>query len=218
MASLPGIALITALANFGWPCCSTVTSSPTFALLAVRPDFCGPTSTPAKIYMGDGRQSRGLCLAILLQKLRANAPTPGPGRDNLAKTRRRHLRYDTCHDIPVGLSRGRAPFKEAKTTQVTALVKGGVSVPEEATIYAAGAVLGGAAPLMSQLGPVSRAGRIVGFAVAAGPQQCHWHEYPFTSRQSLNFRRYRSGSLGRVSARVSQVEAKSGKEPVTLPP
>ncbi len=164
-----GIALIAALAIFGVALLQHryLVSALALALAGCAAGFLRANFHPAKIYMGDaGSLFLGFMLAVLLLKLRANAPTRVPVAVILAIPG--VAIFDTTLVTMSRLAHHISPFQGGKDHTSHRLVKRGMSVPEAVTtIYAAGVVLAGAALLMSQLGPSVRIAGVVGLLVVA---------------------------------------------------
>jgi UDP-GlcNAc:undecaprenyl-phosphate GlcNAc-1-phosphate transferase len=165
-----GIAIIAALAVFGVALLQHryLVSALALALAGCAAGFLRANFHPAKIYMGDaGSLFLGFILAVLLLKLRSNAPTRVPVAVILAIPG--VAIFDTTLVSVSRLSHRISPFKGGKDHVSHRLVKLGMTVPVAVTtIYVAGAVLGGSALVMSQLGPSVRIAGVVGLlAVAA---------------------------------------------------
>jgi UDP-GlcNAc:undecaprenyl-phosphate GlcNAc-1-phosphate transferase len=138
------------------------------ALAGCAAGFLRANFHPARIYMGDaGSLFLGFVVAVLLLKLRTDAPkrvdlavilaVPGVAL------------FDTTLVTVSRLTHHRSPFQGGRDHTSHRLVKLGMSVPAAVlTIYLAGAVLGGTAMLMSQLGPAARIAGIAGLLGAAG--------------------------------------------------
>ena len=165
-----GIAVIAALAIFGVALLQHryLVSALALALAGCAAGFLRANFHPAKIYMGDaGSLFLGFILAVLLLKLRANAPTRVPVAVILAIPG--VAIFDTTLVTVSRLTHRISPFKGGQDHTSHRLVKLGMSVPVAVTtIYAAGVVLAGAALLMSQLGPSVRIAGVVGLLAAAG--------------------------------------------------
>ncbi len=165
-----GIAIIAALAVFGVALLQHryLVSALALALAGCAAGFLRANFHPAKIYMGDaGSLFLGFILAVLLLKLRANAPTRVPVAVILAIPG--IAIFDTTLVTVSRLSHRISPFKGGQDHTSHRLVKLGMTVPVAVTtIYAAGVVLAGAALLMSQLGPSVRIAGVVGLLAAAG--------------------------------------------------
>jgi len=138
------------------------------ALAGCAAGFLRANFHPARIYMGDaGSLFLGFVVAVLLLKLRANAPTRVDVAVILAIPG--VALFDTTLVVFSRLTHHRSPFQGGKDHTSHRLVKLGMAVPwAVVTIYAAGVVLGGAAVLMSRVGPDARIVGIVGLLVAAG--------------------------------------------------
>ena len=217
-----GIALIAALAIFGVALLQHryLVSALALALAGCAAGFLRANFHPAKIDTGDaGSLFLGFMLAILLLKLRANAPTRVPVAVILAIPG--VAIFDTTLVTISRLAYHISPFQGGKDHTSHRLVKRGMSVPEAVTtIYAAGAVLGGAALLMSQLGPAVRIAGIVGFAVAAGLAAVPLARVPVYEPAESKLPSVPVRITGPATSGVSRFEEgpESGKEPVTLPP
>ena len=165
-----GIAVIAALAVFGVALLQHryLVSALALALAGCAAGFLRANFHPAKIYMGDaGSLFLGFILAVLLLKLRANAPTRVPVAVILAIPG--VAIFDTTLVTVSRLTHRISPFKGGQDHTSHRLVKLGLSVPVAVTtIYAAGVVLAAAALLMSQLGPSVRIAGVVGLLAAAG--------------------------------------------------
>jgi UDP-GlcNAc:undecaprenyl-phosphate/decaprenyl-phosphate GlcNAc-1-phosphate transferase len=165
-----GVAVIAALAIFGVALLQHryLVSALALALAGCAAGFLRANFHPAKIYMGDaGSLFLGFILAVLLLKLRANAPTRVPVAVILAIPG--VAIFDTTLVTVSRLTHRISPFQGGQDHASHRLVKLGMSVPMAVTtIYAAGVVLGGAALLMSQLGPSVRIAGVVGLLAAAG--------------------------------------------------
>ena len=165
-----GIAIIAALAVFGVTLLQHryLVSALALALAGCAAGFLRANFHPAKIYMGDaGSLFLGFILAVLLLKLRANAPTRVPVAVILAIPG--VAIFDTTLVTASRLTHRISPFKGGQDHTSHRLVKLGMSVPlAVTTIYGAGVVLAGAALLMSQLGPSVRIAGVVGLLAAAG--------------------------------------------------
>ncbi len=165
-----GIALIAALAIFGVALLQHryLVSALALALAGCAAGFLRANFHPAKIYMGDGGSLfLGFVLAVLLLKLRANAPTRVPLAVIIAIPG--VAIFDTTLVTVSRLVHRRSPFQGGQDHTSHRLVRLGMSVPVAVTtIYAAGVVLGGSALLMSQLGPSVRIAGVVGLLAAAG--------------------------------------------------
>ena len=118
--------------------------------------------------MGDaGSLFLGFVLAVLLLKLRGNAPTRVPVAVILAIPG--VAIFDTTLVTVSRLAHRRSPFQGGQDHTSHRLVRLGMSIPVAVTtIYAAGVVLAGAALLMSQLGPSVRIAGVVGLLAIAG--------------------------------------------------
>ena len=165
-----GIALIAALAIFGVALLQHryLVSALALALAGCAAGFLRANFHPAKIYMGDaGSLFLGFILSVLLLKLRANAPTRVPVAVILAIPG--VAIFDTTLVTVSRVAHRISPFKGGKDHTSHRLVRRGMSVPiAVATIYVAGVILGGAALLMSQLGPSVRIAGVFGLLTVAG--------------------------------------------------
>jgi len=122
---------------------------------------------PAKIYMGDaGSLFLGFVLAVLLLKLRGNAPTRVPVPVVLAIPG--VALFDTALVTLTRLARHVSPFQGGQDHTSHRLVRLGLSVPAAVgVLYGVDIVLAGAAIGMSQLGDTVRIVGVVAL-VAAG--------------------------------------------------
>ena len=165
-----GTAVIAALAIFGVAALQHryLVAALSLALAGCAVGFLRANFHPAKIYMGDaGSLFLGFVLAVLLLKLRATAPTRVPVAVILAIPG--VAIFDTTLVTISRLLHRRSPFQGGTDHTSHRLVRLGLPVPlAVGTIYAAGALLGGAAMLMSQVGPSARIVGIVGLLIAAG--------------------------------------------------
>jgi UDP-GlcNAc:undecaprenyl-phosphate/decaprenyl-phosphate GlcNAc-1-phosphate transferase len=164
-----GVAVIAALAVFGVALLQQryLVSALALALAGCAAGFLRANFHPAKIYMGDaGSLFLGFILAVLLLKLRANAPTRVPLAVILAIPG--VAIFDTTLVTVSRMAHRISPFQGGQDHTSHRLVRLGLSVPVAVTtIYAAGVVLAGAALLMSQLGPSVRIAGVVGLLAAA---------------------------------------------------
>lgn len=164
-----GIGVIAAMAIFGIALLQHryLVSALALALAGCAAGFLRANFHPAKIYMGDaGSLFLGFILAVLLLKLRANAPTRVPVAVILAVPG--VAIFDTTLVTVSRLAHRISPFQGGRDHTSHRLVKLGMSVPAAVTtIYAAGALLGGAALLMSQLGSSARIIGVIGLLVVA---------------------------------------------------
>ncbi len=165
-----GIAVVAALAIFGVASLQQryLVAALSLALAGCAAGFLRANFHPAKIYMGDaGSLFLGFVLAVLLLKLRGNAPTRVPVAVILAIPG--VAIFDTTLVTASRLAHRRSPFQGGQDHTSHRLVRLGMSIPlAVTTIYAAGVVLGSAALLMSQLGPSVRIAGIIGLLAAAG--------------------------------------------------
>ena len=165
-----GTAVIAALAIFGVGSLQHryLVSALALALAGCAAGFLRANFHPARIYMGDaGSLFLGFVLAVLLLKLRANAPTRVPIAVILAIPG--VAIFDTTLVTVARLFHHRSPFQGGRDHTSHRLVQLGMPIPlAVATIYAASVVLGGAAMLMSQLGSAARIIGVVGLLAAAG--------------------------------------------------
>ena len=164
-----GVAVVAALAIFGVALLQDryLVSALALALAGCAAGFRA-NFHPAKIYMGDaGSLFLGFVLAVLLLKLRANAPTRVPLAVIIAVPG--VAIFDTTLVTVSRVAHRRSPFQGGQDHTSHRLVRSGMSVPiAVTTIYGAGIVLGGAALLMSQLGPSVRIAGVIGLLAAAG--------------------------------------------------
>ena len=165
-----GVAIIAALAIFGVALLQQryLVSALALALAGCASGFLRANFHPAKIYMGDaGSLFLGFILAVLLLKLRANAPTRVPVAVILAIPG--VAIFDTTLVSASRLAHRISPFQGGRDHTSHRLVRLGLSVPAAVTtIYVAGVVLAGSALLMSQLGPSVRIAGVVGLLATAG--------------------------------------------------
>jgi UDP-GlcNAc:undecaprenyl-phosphate/decaprenyl-phosphate GlcNAc-1-phosphate transferase len=165
-----GVALIAALAIFGVALLQQryLVAALALALAGCAAGFLRANFHPARIYMGDaGSLFLGFIVAVLLLKLRANAPTRVPVAVILAIPG--VAIFDTTLVTASRVAHRISPFQGGRDHTSHRLVKLGMSVPVAVTtIYVAGVVLGGAALLISQLGPSARIVGVVGLLAAAG--------------------------------------------------
>ncbi len=163
-----GTAVIAALAVFGVAVLQQryLVAALAIALAGCAAGFLRSNFHPAKIYMGDaGSLFLGFVLAVLLLKLRGNAPTRVPVAVILAIPG--VAIFDTALVSVCRLAHRRSPFQGGQDHTSHRLVKLGLSVPwAVTTIYAAGVVFAGAGLLMSQLGSSVRIVGVVGVVVA----------------------------------------------------
>ena len=177
-----GIAVIAALAIFGVALLQHryLVSALALALAGCAAGFLRANFHPAKIYMGDaGSLFLGFILAVLLLKLARKRPDSRAGGRHTRDPGRRHLRHHSCDRVPPNPSVSpfqgwprphEPPPREARYVCAWAVT----------TIYAAGVVLGGAALLMSQLGPRAHRRRCRDWSSSQGSRPCPWPGCPFT--------------------------------------
>ena len=165
-----GVATIAALAIFGVALLQHryLVSALGLALAGCAAGFLRANFHPAKIYMGDaGSLFLGFVLAVLLLKLRANAPTRVPLAVIIAVPG--VAIFDTTLVTVSRVAHHVSPFQGGRDHTSHRLLRLGMSVPiAVTTIYLAGVVLGAAALLMSQLGPSVRIAGVVGLLAVAG--------------------------------------------------
>lgn len=159
-----GTAVIAALAIFGVASLQHryLVSALALALAGCAAGFLRANFHPAKIYMGDaGSLFLGFVFAVLLLKLRANAPTRVDVAVILAVPG--VALFDTSLVVVSRLAHHRSPFQGGQDHTSHRLVRLGLSVRGAViTIYVAGAALGGAAILMSDVGPAARIFGVIG--------------------------------------------------------
>lgn len=164
-----GTVVIAALAIFGVASLQHryLVAALALALVGCAAGFLRANFHPARIYMGDaGSLFLGFVLAVLLLKLRADAPTRVPVAVILAIPA--VAIFDTGLVTVSRLAHRRSPFQGGKDHTSHRLVRRGMSVPVAVgTIYGAAALSGGAAVLMSQLGSAPRIVGIIGLLVVA---------------------------------------------------
>jgi UDP-GlcNAc:undecaprenyl-phosphate GlcNAc-1-phosphate transferase len=153
-----GTVVIAALAVFGIAALQHryLVAALAIALAGCAAGFLRSNFHPAKIYMGDaGSLFLGFVLAVLLLKLRANAPTRVPVAVILAVPGL--ALFDTALVTVTRLARGVSPFQGGQDHTSHRLVRLGLSVPVAVgVLYAVDLALGGAAVGMSQLGHTVR--------------------------------------------------------------
>ena len=218
-----GIALIAALAIFGVSLLQHryLVSALALALAGCAAGFLRANFHPAKIYMGDaGSLFLGFVLAVLLLKLRSNAPTRVPVAVLLAIPG--VAIFDTTLVTVSRVAHRISPFQGGRDHTSHRLVRLGLSVPAAVTtIYAAGVVLGGAALLMAQLGPSVRIAGIVGLLAIAGIAAVPLARVPVYEPAKGEKAASSHGRLMSASASglpMSDGRPDSGKKPVVLPP
>lgn len=164
-----GTAAIAALSIFGIAAVQHryLVAALAIALAGCAAGFLRANFHPARIYMGDaGSLFLGFVIAVLLLKLRANAPTRVPVAVILAVPG--VALFDTTLVVACRIAHRRSPFQGGTDHTSHRLVRLGMSVRSAVvTIYAAGTVLGGGAVLMAWLGPQVRIVGIVGFLLLA---------------------------------------------------
>lgn len=126
------------------------------ALAGCAAGFLRSNFHPARVYMGDaGSLFLGFVVAVLLLKLRANAPTRVDVAVILAIPG--VALFDTTLVVLSRLAHHRSPLQGGKDHTSHRLLHLGFSVRQAVlTIYLAGVLLGAAALLMSQVGPAAR--------------------------------------------------------------
>lgn len=165
-----GTATIAALAIFGIAALQHryLVAALAIALAGCAAGFLRSNFHPAKIFMGDaGSLFLGFVLAVLMLKLRANAPTRVPIAVILAIPGL--ALFDTALVVVSRLAHRRSPFQGGQDHTSHRLVRLGLPVPVAvAALYAVDTVLAGAAIGMSQLGDTVRIAGVAGFVVAGG--------------------------------------------------
>lgn len=158
-----GTVVIAALAIFGVAALQHryLVAALAIALAGCAAGFLRSNFHPAKIYMGDaGSLFLGFVLAVLLLKLRANAPTRVPVAVILAIPGL--ALFDTALVSITRLARHASPFQGGQDHTSHRLVRLGLSVPAAVgVLYGADIILGGAAIGMSQLGDAVRVAGVV---------------------------------------------------------
>jgi UDP-GlcNAc:undecaprenyl-phosphate/decaprenyl-phosphate GlcNAc-1-phosphate transferase len=164
-----GTVVIAALAIFGIAAIQHryLVAALAVALAGCAAGFLRSNFHPAKIYMGDaGSLFLGFVLAVLLLKLRANAPTRVPVAVILAIPGL--ALFDTALVTITRMARRVSPFQGGQDHTSHRLVRLGLSVPAAvAVLYAVDLALGGAAIGMSQLGDTVRIIGVVTIVVVA---------------------------------------------------
>jgi UDP-GlcNAc:undecaprenyl-phosphate GlcNAc-1-phosphate transferase len=165
-----GTATIACLAIFGVAALQEryLVASLALAMAGCAAGFLRSNFHPARIYMGDaGSLFLGFVIAVLLLKLRGNAPTRVPVAVILAIPG--VALFDTTLVTISRLAHRRSPFQGGKDHTSHRLLGLGFSVRQAVgTIYTAGALLGWAAVGMAQLGDSVRfAGTIALLLVAS---------------------------------------------------
>jgi UDP-GlcNAc:undecaprenyl-phosphate GlcNAc-1-phosphate transferase len=164
-----GVTTITALSIFtiAWLQHRYLVAALAVALAGCAAGFLRHNFHPARIYMGDaGSLFLGFMVAVLLLKLRADAPTRVDIAVILAVPG--VALFDTTLVMVSRTAHRRSPFQGGQDHSSHRLVHLGLPVRGAVIItYVAGAVLGGAAVAMVKLGPVARAAGAVGLLVAA---------------------------------------------------
>ncbi len=137
------------------------------ALAGCAAGFLRSNFHPAKIYMGDaGSLFLGFVIAVLLLKLRANAPTRVPVAVILAVPG--VALFDTTLVVVSRLAHHRSPLQGGKDHTSHRLVGLGLSVRQAVgTIYLAGVVLGCAGLAMAEVGDSARLVGVLGLLAAA---------------------------------------------------
>ncbi|HTW05922.1 MAG TPA: MraY family glycosyltransferase [Acidimicrobiales bacterium] len=180
-----GTAGIAALAIFGVSALQHryLVSALALALAGCAAGFLRSNFHPAKIYMGDaGSLFLGFVLAVLLLKLRANAPTRVPVAVIL--TIPGLALFDTSLVVVTRIARRTSPFRGGQDHTSHRLVRLGLSVPAAVGIlYAVDLALGGAAVGMSELGDVVRVAGIVALVVVASLAAIGLSRSPAAPRQ-----------------------------------
>lgn len=164
-----GTAAIACLAIFGVAALQHryLVAALAIALAGCAVGFLRSNFHPAKIFMGDaGSLFLGFVVAVLLLKLRANAPTRVPVAVILAIPG--VALFDTALVFITRLAHGASPFQGGRDHTSHRLVHVGLPVPFAVTvIYCADVALAGLAIGMSQLGDVVRIIGLLGIIGAA---------------------------------------------------
>jgi UDP-GlcNAc:undecaprenyl-phosphate GlcNAc-1-phosphate transferase len=164
-----GVTVVATLSIFGiaWFQHRYLVAALAVALAGCAAGFLRHNFQPARIYMGDaGSLFLGFMVAVLLLKLRANAPTRVEVAVILAVPG--VALFDTTLVMVSRLRHKRSPFKGGQDHTSHRLVHLGLSVRQAVmTTYLAGSVLGGVAVAMVQLGPAARIAGVVGLFAAA---------------------------------------------------
>ena len=162
--------------------------------------------------MGDaGSLFLGFVLAVLLLKLRANAPTRVPVAVILAVPG--VALFDTTLVVVSRLAHRRSPFAGGQDHTSHRLVKMGLSVRGAVvTIYGAGVVLGGSALLMSQLGSSARIVGVIGLLLAAAVVAVPLARVPVYGE------RRRPGTGGKAGDEGAMPGSTGARSPVTQRP
>ena len=165
-----GVTVVATLSIFGiaWLQHRYLVAALAVALAGCGAGFLRHNFHPARIYMGDaGSLFLGFMVAVLLLKLRTNAPTRVEVAVILAVPG--VALFDTTLVMVSRVLHKRSPFRGGQDHTSHRLVYLGLSVRQAViTTYLAGIVLGGGAVAMAQLGPAVRiTGVIALFAAAA---------------------------------------------------
>jgi len=164
-----GVAVFAAMSIFGiaWLQHRYLVAALAVALAGCAAGFLPQNFHPAKIYMGDaGSLFLGFMLSVLLLKLRASAPTRVEVAVILAVPG--VALFDTTLVMAARVAHRRNPFSGGQDHTSHRLVHLGLSVRQAVVVtYLAAALLGGAAIVMSQLGPSVRIVGVIGLLVAA---------------------------------------------------
>jgi UDP-GlcNAc:undecaprenyl-phosphate GlcNAc-1-phosphate transferase len=164
-----GVTVVATLSIFGiaWLQHRYLVAALAVALAGCAAGFLRHNFQPARIYMGDaGSLFLGFMVAVLLLKLRANAPTRVEVAVILAVPG--VALFDTTLVMVSRVRHKRSPFRGGQDHTSHRLVHLGLSVRQAVmTTYLAGIVLGGMAVAMVQLGPAARIAGVVGLFAAA---------------------------------------------------
>jgi UDP-GlcNAc:undecaprenyl-phosphate GlcNAc-1-phosphate transferase len=164
-----GVTVIAMLSIFGvaWLQHRYLVAALAMALAGCAAGFLRHNFHPARIYMGDaGSLFLGFMVAVLLLKLRASAPTRVEVAVILAVPG--VALFDTTLVMVYRVLHRRSPFSGGQDHTSHRLVYLGFSVRQAVALtYVAGAVLGGAAILMSRAGPSGRVVGVVALLVVA---------------------------------------------------
>ena len=219
-----GMAVIAALAIFGVALLQQryLVSALALALAGCAAGFLRANFHPAKIYMGDaGSLFLGFVLAVLLLKLRGNAPTRVPVAVILAIPG--VAIFDTTLVMVSRLAHRRSPFQGGQDHTSHRLVRLGMSVPVAVTtIYAAGS--SSPAPLCSwpSWGRPCASPASSGCWQLRGSPRCHWPGCPFTAlrlalqpfRKPVSWRRRLRRSRTKGGSDLAVRSASSFRRPV----
>ena len=213
-----GTVVIACLAIFGVAALQHryLVSALALALAGCAAGFLRANFHPAKIYMGDaGSLFLGFVVAVLLLKLRADAPTRVDVAVILAVPG--VALFDTALVVLSRLAHHRSPFQGGRDHTSHRLVQLGMSVPAAVlTIYLAGAVLGGSAMLMAELGPAARIVGIAGLVGAAGIAAVPlarvrvYDQSPAAAPMQLTGEATGAANVGVTTAGVAPVQAEAG--------